>query len=177
VNYDLFELINNNAGRWEALDQVMRFAATALIYVVFAVVAVAAGLGLRRRRFRTVLLLTVTLGLAWGGAAVLVRLTDQSRPFQSHHVHQLIPHDTGVSLPSDHATAAFAMAFGVFAFLDRRLGAALAVVGIVIGFARVWVGVHYPGDIAAAAVIAALATVLVWIFDRWLSQSVELDRS
>jgi membrane-associated phospholipid phosphatase len=51
------------------------------------------------------------------------------------------------------------------------------VVGIVIGFARVWVGVHYPADIAAAAVIAGLATVMVWILYRWLSQSVELDRS
>ncbi|GIF20548.1 hypothetical protein BJ973_001546 [Actinoplanes tereljensis] len=32
--------------------------------------------------------------------------------------------------------------------------------------ARVWAGVHYPGDIAASAVIAALATFIAYVADR-----------
>jgi undecaprenyl-diphosphatase len=35
-----------------------------------------------------------------------------------------------------------------------------------IGFARVWAGVHYPGDIAAAAVIATLSAFVVYVIDR-----------
>jgi undecaprenyl-diphosphatase len=172
VNYHLFELINNDAGRWAPLDQVMRFAAETLIYLVFAVVAVVAGIALYRRRVRSVGLFVATLVLAWAGAATLASVSDQLRPFQSHHVHQLIQHDPGVSLPSDHATAAFAMAFGMYVFLDRRFGALIGVAAVLIGFARVWVGLHYPGDIAAAAVIAAVATLVVWAVAGWTSRIV-----
>jgi hypothetical protein len=48
-------------------------------------------------------------------------------------------------MPSDHATAAFAIAFAVGVFLHREWGVALAVVAVLIGLSRVWVGVHYPG--------------------------------
>jgi undecaprenyl-diphosphatase len=166
VNYRLFELINNDAGRWPSLDQVMRLAAVGLIYVVFAVVAFVIASALCRRRWRPMRLLAATLALAWTGATALARVSDEQRPFQSHHVHQLIAHDPGVSLPSDHATAAFAMGFGLYLFLDRRLGTLIAIAGAVIGFARVWVGVHCPGDIAAAAIIAAAAVLVVWAANR-----------
>jgi undecaprenyl-diphosphatase len=94
----------------------------------------------------------------------------QVRPFQTHQVHQLIAHDPGVSMPSDHATAAFALAFGIGAFLSWRWGVVLAVVAAAIGLGRVWVGVHYPGDVAVAAVIAALAVLAVRVGNRQLDR-------
>jgi undecaprenyl-diphosphatase len=33
--------------------------------------------------------------------------------------------------------------------------------------ARVWVGVHYPGDVVVAAVIAALSVLEVAFWTRW----------
>jgi membrane-associated phospholipid phosphatase len=42
---------------------------------------------------------------------------------------------------------------------------------VVIGVARVWVGVHYPGDILAAAAIAGPATLEVKTGVLWLSRS------
>jgi undecaprenyl-diphosphatase len=69
-------------------------------------------------------------------------------------------------MPSDHATAAFAIAFGVLVFLNRAAGIALVPVAILIGFARVWTGLHYPGDILAAAVIAALSAGFVYVVRR-----------
>jgi len=161
MNYRLFELINSLAGRVDSVDDVMEFAATTLIYLVFAASAVLAGLALYRRRMRAVLEFGLTLALAFAMGTVLSHLSGQLRPFQSHQVHQLIAHGPGVSLPSDHATAAFAMAFGVFAFLSRRWGAVLAVAALAVGLARIWVGVHYPGDILAAAIIAGLAVMEV----------------
>ena len=161
VNYRLFELINDHAGRIDGIDDVMEFAATRLLYLIFAVTALLAVATLRRRRIRPVVELGAALVLAFAAATVLAHSNSQQRPFQSHHVHQLLPHDAGVSLPSDHATAAFALAFGVYAFLNRRWGVVLAGAALVVGVARVWVGVHYPGDILAAAVIAGLAVVAV----------------
>jgi membrane-associated phospholipid phosphatase len=66
-------------------------------------------------------------------STALGRLSREVRPFQSHQVHQLIAHAPGASMPSDHATAAFAIAFGVGLFLSRRWGVVLGIAGAVIG--------------------------------------------
>lgn len=173
MNYHLFDLVNRWAGRADALDDVMEFAATWLIYVSFAVATAVVGWALYRRRVTPVGEFGAALVLAFATATALSHVSHQLRPFQSHRVHQLIAHDGGVSLPSDHATAAFALAFGVGAFLSRRWGLALAALALAIGVARVWVGVHYPGDIAVAAMIAGLAVleVSVWSLARRGSRS------
>ncbi len=167
VNYLFFQLINDNAGRSGLLDALMVFAAQYLIFVVFAVVAVLGLLALLARRIRELVQTGAALVLAFLMATVLNHLSTQLRPFQTHQVHQLIPHDGGVSLPSDHATAAFALAFAIGAFLSRRWGLVLTAAALLIGFARVWAGVHYPGDILAAALIAGLAVLEVTVAGRW----------
>ena len=163
MNYQLFEVINSEAGRWAPLDQLMRFAAVDLIYLVFVVAAVLVLNALRERRIRAVVCLCATLMLAFGLAQMLAHTSREMRPFQDHPVHQLIPHEPGVGLPSDHATAAFALAFGILVFVHRQAGLALTAAAVLIGFARVWTGVHYPGDIAAGAVIAALSAFTVCV--------------
>jgi undecaprenyl-diphosphatase len=171
VNYRLFELINGPAGRIDVLDDAMEFAATWLIWLSFAVSGALAAWSLRRGRVRPVADFGVALLLAFAAATVLSHLSGQVRPFQSHPVHQLIAHGPGVSLPSDHATAAFALAFGVYALLGRGWGVVLTVVALAVGFARVWVGVHYPGDILAAAIIAGLAVLQVVAARRAIPQT------
>jgi undecaprenyl-diphosphatase len=166
VNYRLFEMINSLADRADNVDDIMEFAATWLIYAVFAASAGVVGVALYRRRLRPVLELGTTLVLAFAMAAILGRLSSEQRPFQSHQVHQLIAHGPGVSMPSDHATAAFALAFGIYAFVDRRWGLAFTAAALLIGLARVWSGVHYPGDILAGTIIAALAALEVVAFNH-----------
>ncbi|KUL24377.1 phosphatase PAP2 family protein [Actinoplanes awajinensis] len=166
MNYWLFELVNGRAGRSDGLDDVMEFVATWLIYPVFVIAGVLAARALWQRRIRPVVELGAALVLAFLGAIGMSHLSGQVRPFQSHQVHQLLAHDPGVSLPSDHATAAFTIACGVFVFLGRRWGVVLAVAAAMIGLARVWAGLHYPGDIAAGAALGLLAVGLVVICGR-----------
>ncbi|MEV4623145.1 phosphatase PAP2 family protein [Asanoa sp. NPDC049573] len=166
MNYRTFEAINGLAGRVDGVDDPVEFVA---VWLIFGVFAVAAGLclhALLRRRFRPVaevcaaLALAFLVGLAVGGLGL------EQRPFQAHPVHQLIAHAPGTSLPSDHATAAFAVALAVTVFLHRRWGLALLVAAVLIGLARIWVGVHYPADILASLVIAALAVGVVVLSRR-----------
>ena len=166
MNYRVFELLNSAAGRWPPADHVMRFAAVYLIYLSFSIGGALAVHALTRHRIRPVVSLAATLALAFGMSQILVRANHERRPFQDHPVHQLIPHAAGVSMPSDHATAAFAIAFGILVFLSRRAGLALLAVALLIGVARVWCGVHYPGDILAAAAIAAVATLIAYVVTR-----------
>lgn len=106
----------------------------------------------------------------------LEHLIFEPRPFVTHQVHLLITHPADDSFPSDHAAVSFALAgtllFSLPALLLsawkqrlalwqtqgwQRLLLPLLVMGLAlllaccIGFARVFVGVHYPGDILAGA--------------------------
>jgi len=64
-------------------------------------------------------------------------------------------HHPGQAFPSDHSTAAFAIALVALVFLARRWGAAL-LAGALIGFSRVSVGVHYPGDILGSVLVSVI---------------------
>lgn len=73
----------------------------------------------------------------------------------------LVTRTTDPSFPSDHACVCGAVAAGLF-FVDRRLGWIAAVAALVMGFARVYVGVHWPLDVVAGlAVGAGIAVVLL----------------
>ncbi|MGR6319835.1 phosphatase PAP2 family protein [Micromonospora soli] len=170
MNYHLFQLINAAAGTTDPVDDVFEWCAVWLLYVLGVLAAVPVLRGLLRERVAVVRVAAV-LVLAFVVGQGVAAISPEVRPFQTHPVHQLIPHAAGPSLPSDHATAAFALAFAVGAFLSRRWGVGLAVLAVLLGFARVWTGVHYPADILAGAVIAGAAVGAVEAggraYDRW----------
>src|SRR5438105_15452327 len=71
----------------------------------------------------------------------------RQRPFATHptaHVWGARSHDP--SFPSDHASAAFAIAFAVYLF-DRVAGAIFLVAAVIIGAGRVFIGAHYPAEL------------------------------
>ncbi|HEX5370626.1 MAG TPA: phosphatase PAP2 family protein [Dehalococcoidia bacterium] len=119
--------------------------------------------------------LGVLLGL--GFAMLLGSLHNEARPFISDTTTKLlIPHAPDNSFPSDHATAAFALA-GAIVWWRKSLGFVLLGVALLIGFSRVYVGVHWPQDVAAAAAagivagaVVALCVPLLAIPQRWFSR-------
>lgn len=58
------------------------------------------------------------------------------------------------SFPSGHAASAAAFTFGV-ATDSRRTGAALAPLAAAVAYSRIYVGVHYPLDVAVGAAVGA----------------------
>jgi undecaprenyl-diphosphatase len=99
----------------------------------------------------------------------------RERPFAAHpsaHVWGGRSHDP--SFPSDHASAAFGIAFAVL-FFDRLVGALFLAAAVVIGVGRVFVGAHYPGDVLAGCLVGLASAVLVVRFARpLLAWSVKL---
>ncbi|MEV0006228.1 phosphatase PAP2 family protein [Micromonospora sp. NPDC050980] len=45
-------------------------------------------------------------------------------------------------------------------------GVGLSLIATIVGFARVWTGVHYPGDILVGALIAAAAVATIGVVGR-----------
>lgn len=155
MNYDLFRTINDWSGH-RLLDDVMKVFAKDLLFLVFVAFALLCGERMRERDLRPVAYSFAGVVLTFVFGRVAAKFHAERRPFQTHEVHQLIPHDPGQSFPSDHAMAAFGVALAALMFLSRAWGGILAVAAVAIGFSRVYVGVHYPGDIAGALVVAAL---------------------
>ena len=89
-------------------------------------------------------------------AHFLSSAVNRPRPFVAHPstIHAFIAHAADPSFPSDHATAAFAIATAV-ALRVRRLGVLLLVFASVLAAGRVFLGVHYPTDVLGGAAIGA----------------------
>ncbi|HET7128766.1 MAG TPA: phosphatase PAP2 family protein [Gaiellaceae bacterium] len=90
----------------------------------------------------------------------------RDRPFETHHVaHVWGLHKTDASFPSDHASAAFAIAVSVVLF-DPLVGVLFVLLATLIAAGRVIVGEHYPGDVVAGAAIGTVSALFVVLVAR-----------
>ncbi|TFV61650.1 phosphatase PAP2 family protein [Geodermatophilus sp. DF01-2] len=88
--------------------------------------------------------------------AVLKPVFGRRRPdLDAHPVHRLLHRPlTTHSFPSGHSSSAGAFVTGV-ALECPAAGAALAPLALAVGYSRVHVGVHYPGDVVAGLAVGA----------------------
>lgn len=82
------------------------------------------------------------------------------RPFVEGTVHQLVAHVPDPSFPSKHASFVFALAAASF-FIGRRFGLWMLLLAVLTGVSRVYVGVHYPGDILGGFILGSLLSVVL----------------
>jgi undecaprenyl-diphosphatase len=123
------------------------------------------------------------MGLSGIGALVALGLNQivghaakELRPYDTlHHVLVLVPKANDYAFPSDHAVIAGALVTSVL-LVSRRATAShrrgqlvtamvaidlLSVVfGLLLCFARVYVGAHYPGDVIAGFLLGAFAVLV-----------------
>jgi undecaprenyl-diphosphatase len=101
-------------------------------------------------------------GLALLCAQVISRAVDRPRPFVADPagVHLFAKHAADAGFPSDHATAAFAIATAL-ALRDRRWGGVVLALATVLAVGRVALGVHYPSDVLGGAALGAAVSWLL----------------
>jgi len=97
---------------------------------------------------------TVLLAEALQGALKLWVRRDRP-PLASPDPEPIVELPATYSFPSGHATVAFACATTI-AFAVPRLRWPLYALAVLVAFSRVYVGVHYPGDILAGALLGLL---------------------
>jgi undecaprenyl-diphosphatase len=111
--------------------------------------------------------------LAMAANQAIAHLWERPRPYVTHGMsHVLAASSPDPSFPSDHAAAAFAIAFAVLAF-SRAAGLGFLAGATLIGLSRIALGLHYPSDVLAGAVVGwASATVVVHLGRHWIGRAV-----
>lgn len=97
------------------------------------------------------------------------RIRPCSSALISSHVHLLVDCGTGYSFVSSHAANHFGIACFVVVMLKDRFRWITPVAllwALLICFAQIYVGLHYPADIVGGAIIGILAGTTTGIFCR-----------
>ena len=150
----IFSAVHGFAGASRLLDAVGIFLAEYLAYVLLLAVVVFLWKEQRwQRRFYVIFLAGLAMIFSRGVMTELIwRLYDRPRPFVALAFEPLIAKIASPSFPSGHAAMFFALATVLF-FVRRRWGIWFFVLTVLMGYARVLVGVHWPSDVFAGAVV------------------------
>ena len=149
--------------RTPVLDSFFRFYTTLGNAGLLFLAAAAVMLCFRRtRKAGIAALLAMAVGFVCTNL-ILKHLVERPRPWLDvAGLLALVEEGDPNSFPSGHTTAAFAFAGALWrAAPDRRMGWAALAAAVLMGFSRLYVGVHYPSDV--------LTGVLVGLLSAWLA--------
>ena len=90
-------------------------------------------------------------------------LWDRPRPYEAHpgDAHLLLAPSPDPSFPSDHASAAYAIAIAIL-LRHRKAGILALILATLVAVSRVALGTHYPTDVLGGAALGALAALVLW---------------
>lgn len=163
----LFNFLNQWAGQWLCLDALAVFLAKYLGYLLicFLLAWLSWDFLFRKEKFqKTIKIVSFSLAAAIFSRLIIVEIIRwlyfRPRPFVAEQVNQLLEHSVSSSFPSGHAAFFFALSMVIYLH-NRKAGLLFFLASFLIVLSRVFVGIHYPLDILAGA--------LIGIFFGWLA--------
>ena len=72
----------------------------------------------------------------------------------------LVGKATDYSFPSGHTGSAFALAVVAFMVMPRKYGVIALVLAFLMGFSRLYVGIHYPSDVLGGMVLGVITSII-----------------
>lgn len=168
-NIQWFKIVNGLAGTRPVLDHMMIFLASEAIWIVpvFLLYLWFKKPKSDETQKNALVILTsilISLGLAWTINSVYFH----PRPFAVGLGQILIHRPSDPSFPSDHTTILSAIAFALFYLEEYRTGIVFLAFSSLVGFARVFCGVHFPFDILGGYFVGFLGSTLTWKFRKKL---------
>ena len=157
--------------RYKPLDDVfVRLGTIEKLGLVWIVLAFVVSLVTRRGLWAAIGWAVVVALVTFAADAVSFGVKDlvhRTRPFDAHpQIHPLyVVHSS--SFPAGHAATAFAGAT-LLSYLVPRAAPLFVLLAAAIGYSRVYVGVHYPGDVVAGALLGVLCGLVALLALRAL---------
>lgn len=133
--------------------------------------------GGRRGRIVAFLIIPILVAADQTSSSILKHTFDRLRPCKVlDNVRLLIPCGSGYSFPSSHATNISA-AFMPFIYYYGKYAAVWIIIILLVGFSRIYVGVHYPLDVLGGFVVGTTISILfIFLFrivEKRLKPSLE----
>ncbi|MBN1928473.1 MAG: phosphatase PAP2 family protein [Chlorobiaceae bacterium] len=176
----LFQLLNHGLVH-PALDDLMLFLTKPkLSGHIFWLTALFILLRRGRDGFVIALLVLLAVGLAdFTASGIFKPLFQRVRPcFALDGVRLLVDQTRSWSFASSHAANSTAIASLVWIFfwkgelIDRLFAVTMIVYAVMVAFSRIYIGVHYPGDILGGIVIGFGSAALIYTAFAWIVKNV-----
>ena len=122
----------------------------------------------RRKEYKTAgLLLLAGLTLSYNITFILKYLAARPRPYMFLAGVHLLAESDGPSMPSGHAVMAFMAATVIAPAVKKYVAAIVFAIAAIAAFSRIYMGVHFPLDVLAGAIIGSiLGYILIRIWEN-----------
>lgn len=133
-----------------------------VLYIVYGIVEWFRPASFRelQQRRHTLLYCLFSVMIGSGISFIIGKIWRRRRPFVKDASLGLIPHTDNASFPSNHT--ANSTAVGLHLLQHRAmLGPVLTVYSMVLGFSRIYTGVHYVTDVLGGVILGAISHFLV----------------
>ena len=172
IDSSLFFLINKNLQN-SIFDVVMPFV-TKRTELVFLGLALWTAAKEKKALWRFLFISLFAVALADGSGHIVKDAIERERPCNTlAGINLLVGCGHSYSMPSNHATNAFAFAMTLFLLRKNIIGYVSLTAATLVALSRVYVGVHYPSDILAGALLGAGAAYAAILLYRWGSRIYE----
>ena len=164
LDLTLFNFINSFAGRWHWLDVLGTFFAEYFLYLLLLALFIFLLKDFKKYWRMVAESLIAAVFVRFVVVEIMRRVFFRPRPFVYHNVHLLLPSVSAneAAFPSGHASFCFALSTIIYGY-NKKAGVFFYIGSFLIVIARVFVGVHWPSDILAGAV---LGIVMGWILNK-----------
>jgi len=162
-----------NLNRNKKLDGTFLFFTHSAAPIGFGIPMITTGIGLLKKDSlltRKGLYLGASYIGAMGAAVVLKYIINRERPFVTYPYLEKMVSENSPSFPSGHSTSAFASATSLsLAFPKWYVIAPSFVWASGVAYSRMHLGVHYPSDVIAGAIIGAGSAYICHYINKWLA--------
>ena len=117
-----------------------------------------------------IVLTIISVALSDWTANTLKHLIGRIRPCHAlEGARILVGCTNSFSMPSNHAANSFAIIFALSYISGKWVRWMALTVAMLVGFSRVYIGVHYPSDVLVGALTGIAVSILVIKFYEWAS--------